>query len=340
MPRERTVRRRRLAPETAYRQPQPSWLEPMLATLVEPRPLPPGWIYEPKLDGIRCLAFVNAARGAQLVSRNRLPVGDDFTEIANELALRTRGRAVLDGELVAIDAKTGKSSFSLLQRRKLRPRATKARVAGLRLEYWIFDCLWWEGLDLRRLPLVQRKQVLEDAVRFGGPIVLTPCWADGFESRYRRACGEGGEGLVGKRLESRYTPGRSRDWVKLKCTARQEFVVGGWTDPKGSREALGSLLVGYYDAGRLRYAGRVGTGFDRATLAALWTELIGRSRPDSPFDQGKLDVRGVHWVEPSIVVEVGFSEWTPDRRLRHPRFLGVRTDKRARRVVRESAKQG
>jgi bifunctional non-homologous end joining protein LigD len=117
-------------------------------------------------------------------------------------------------------------------------------------------------------------------------------------------------------------------------------VVGGWTDPKGSREALGSLLVGYYDAGRLRYAGRVGTGFDRATLAALWTELIGRSRPDSPFDQGKLDVRGVHWVEPSIVVEVGFSEWTPDRRLRHPRFLGVRTDKRARRVVRESAKQG
>jgi bifunctional non-homologous end joining protein LigD len=350
MPREQASRRRRSrsatraqsiargrgAPETAYRQPQPSWLEPMLATLVEARRLPAGWIYEPKLDGIRCLAFVNGVRGARLVSRNRIAVGEDFADIAAELAERARGRGVFDGEIVAIDPRRGVPSFSLLQRRKLQPRSSATRRPDLRLEYWLFDCLWWEGLDLRRLPLVQRKQVLQDAVAFGGPIVLTPCWEDGFERRYRRQCSDGGEGLVGKRLESRYTAGRSRDWVKLKCTARQEFVVGGWTDPKGSREALGALLVGYHERGRLRYAGRVGTGFDRATLAALWAELIGRSRPGSPFDEGTPKLRGVHWTEPSLVVEVAFSEWTADGRLRHPRFLGVRTDKAARRVLRES----
>ncbi|HEU4587326.1 MAG TPA: non-homologous end-joining DNA ligase [Gemmatimonadales bacterium] len=331
----------RTAPETGYRQSQPSWLEPMLATLVDPRPLPRGWIYEPKLDGIRCLAFVNAARGcatpgARLVSRNRVSVGDDFAAIAAELAARARGRAVLDGELVAIDPARGVPSFSLLQRRRLQPRLPALRRSGLRLEYWLFDCLWWEGLDLRRLPLAQRKQVLADAVEFGGSIVLTPCWEGGFELRYRRQCSEGGEGLVGKRLESRYTAGRSRDWVKLKCSARQEFVVGGWTDPKGSRAALGALLVGYYERGRLRYAGRVGTGFDRATLTALWAELIGRSRRDSPFDEDTPNLRGVHWTEPSLVVEVAFSAWTPDGRLRQPRFLGIRTDKPARRVQRES----
>ncbi len=341
MPRARSTRparRRPPAAETGYRQPQPSWLEPMLATLIEPRPLPPGWIYEPKLDGIRCVAFVSRDRGARLISRNRLPLNDDFADIADELAARARGRAVLDGELVAIDPERGTSDFSLLQRRKQPRPVRQVQLEERRLEYWLFDCLWWEGVDLRRLRLAQRKAMLRDAVRFGGPIVLTPCWSDGFASRYRRMCEQGGEGLVGKRLESRYVSGRSPDWVKLKCTARQEFVVGGWTDPRGSRDAFGALLVGYHEAGRLRYAGRVGTGFDRATLAALWAELIGRARPESPFDEGELDPRGVHWAEPSLVVEVGFSEWTSDGRLRHPRFLGIRSDKPARRVVRESAR--
>jgi DNA ligase D-like protein (predicted ligase) len=331
MPRKPADRRARPSAETAYRSPQPGWLAPMLATLEEPGPLPEGWIYEPKLDGVRCLAFVHE-EGVRLVSRNRITLTDRYPSIARELAARARGRAVLDGEIVAIDPKTGAPSFSLLQQAL---QLAGGRTA-VRLEYWLFDCLWWEGFDLRRRPLAQRKQVLAEAVRFGGSIVLTPAWSEGFETRYRRICARGGEGLVGKRLDSAYVAGRSTDWVKLKCVTRQEFVVGGWTDPKGSREALGALLVGYYDGGKLVYAGKVGTGLDRGMLSALWAELLGRARSTSPFAAGSPPDAGVHWVEPSLVVEVAFSEWTHDGRLRHPRFLGLRSDKPARRVHRES----
>lgn len=322
---------------TVLRREPPAWIPPMLATLVEPRALPEGWLYEPKLDGVRCLAFVHN-REVRLLSRNRKPLDAAYPELVKALRQRTRGDAILDGEIVAIDPGRGISSFSLLQRRMQLRDATRAVRTGVAVELWLFDCLFYEALDLRARPLEERKQVLVDAVRFGGPLRLTPALSGTFEALYRDACRQGAEGLIGKRTASRYQSGRSADWRKLKCVSEQEFVIGGWTDPKGSRTGLGALLVGYYDDAGLRYAGKVGTGFDQWTLSQLAKVLAGRHRSTSPFSAGvEPSEQGAHWVTPDLVAQIGFSEWTPDGMLRHPRFLGLRDDRVARAVRRESA---
>ncbi|HEX6643659.1 MAG TPA: non-homologous end-joining DNA ligase [Gemmatimonadales bacterium] len=312
-----------------------AWMEPMLATLVEPKALPAGWVYEPKLDGVRCIA-VRAAKAVQLFSRNRKPLESAYPEIADALLAAVRVPAVLDGEVVAIDPATGVSSFSLLQQRMQLRDSTRARRTGVAVEYWLFDCLMLGGRDLRKLPLTERRAALEEAVTPGGPIRITPSFDGGFEQLYRTACRHGAEGLIGKRAASRYTGGRSRDWVKLKCVNTQEFVIGGWTDPAGSREAFGALLVGYFDEeGLLHYAGKVGTGFDTLTLRSLGAALARRERRTSPFTGGAPPrERGAHWASPSLVAQIGFAEWTHDDRLRHPRFLGLRDDKAPREVRR------
>jgi bifunctional non-homologous end joining protein LigD len=199
---------------------------------------------------------------------------------------------------------------------------------------YAFDAMFVDGRDVRGLPLLDRKRLLRGALGFHGPLRLTPYRRRDGERLYEEACRKGWEGLIAKRADSAYTSARSRDWLKLKCSAEQELVVGGYTAPKGSREELGALLVGHFEDGRLRYAGKVGTGFDRATLRDLASRLSPLRRDASPFAD---DVRGrtTTWVEPRLVVQVGFSEWTRDGRLRHPRFLGVREDKDAREVVRE-----
>src|SRR5690606_10856193 len=237
------------------------WMEPMLATLVEPKELPDGWIYEPQLDGVRCLA-VHEKKAARLFSPHRKALDEAYPEIVDALAHAIDGTAVLDGEVVAIDPKTGVSSFSLLQRRMQLRDSVRARRSGVPIEYWIFDCLFLDGKDLRRLPLVERRTHLEAALGAigpesadgSGPTPLTPIFETGFEPLFETACRHGSEGLIGKRAASPYVGGRSRDWVKLKCVNNQEFVIGGWTDPAGSREAFGALLVGYFDGkGKLRY---------------------------------------------------------------------------------------
>lgn len=308
----------------------------MLATLAEPRSLGDGWLFEPKLDGIRCLVFMHD-REARLLSRNQLPLDAAYPELGAALHKRSRGNVILDGEIVAIDPATGQSSFSRLQRRMQLRDATQARRTGVAVELWLFDCLFYEGLDLRPLPLEDRKRVLRDAMRFGDGIRLTPALHGSFDELYQQACHSGAEGLIAKRVKSRYSGGRSSDWLKLKCVREQEFVIGGWTDPKGARTGLGALLVGYYDdAGALRYAGKVGTGFDERTLTDLAKSFAGRGRATSPF-AGRTAPRGrdVHWMIPDLVAQISFSEWTPDAILRHPRFLGLRRDKAARDVRRE-----
>jgi bifunctional non-homologous end joining protein LigD len=237
---------------------------------------------------------------------------------------------------VAIDPATGISSFSLLQQRMQLRDATRARRSGVSVEYWLFDCLLLDGRDLRRLPLSERRRELEAALRPKRPIRLTPSFDEGFEALFETACRHGAEGLIGKRSASTYVAGRSRDWVKLKCVNNQEFVIGGWTDPAGSREGFGALLVGYFDeTGALHYAGKVGTGFDTATLRTLSAALARRERRTSPFTGGTPPKeRGAHWVTPSLVAQIGFSEWTHDDRLRHPRFLGLRDDKTPRSIRR------
>ena len=313
----------------------PRWVEPMLATLVEPGPLPDGWVYEPKLDGVRCLAFADGD-GVRLFSRNRTALDGAYPEIAEALAKSVRGAAVLDGEVVAIDPATGVSSFSLLQRRIGLRDAVRARRSGVPIEFWLFDCLFRDGEDLRRLPLTERQKSLRKAVRPAGPIRITPVFDGPFEALFRTACEKGTEGLIGKRARAPYRAGRSPDWVKLKCVSMEEFVIGGWTDPRGSREVLGALLVGYYDdAGRLQFAGKVGSGYDRATLASLAPALARRARRTSPFaPESSPREAGTHWVSPTLVAQIAFSEWTHEDKLRHPRFLGLRTDKSPREVRR------
>jgi len=311
------------------------WMEPMLATLVDPAPLPRGWVYEPKLDGVRCIA-VREKAAVRLYSRNRKSLESAYPEIADALVAAVRVPAVLDGEVVAIDPATGISSFSLLQQRMQLRDVARARRSGVSVEYWVFDCLLLDGRDLRRLPLTERRRELEAALRPKGPIRLTPSFDEGFEALFETACRHGAEGLIGKRSASTYVAGRSRDWVKLKCVNNQEFVIGGWTDPAGSREGFGALLVGYFDeTGALHYAGKVGTGFDTATLRTLSAALARRERRTSPFTGGTPPKeRGAHWVTPSLVAQIGFSEWTHDDRLRHPRFLGLRDDKTPRSIRR------
>lgn len=313
----------------------PRWLQPMLATLVEPGPLPNGWVYEPKLDGVRCLAFGDG-KGVRLYSRNHKKLDGAYPEIADALRKSVRGSAVLDGEVVAIDRATGVSSFSLLQRRIGLRDAARARGSGVPIEFWIFDCLFRDGEDLRRKPLTDRRRALRAVVRPAGPIRITPALRGSFEALFRRACEKGTEGLIGKRAGAPYRAGRSPDWVKLKCVNMEEFVIGGWTDPRGSREVLGALLVGYYDeAGRLQFAGKVGSGYDRETLALLAPALARRARRTSPFAAASSPREaGPHWVTPTLVAQVAFSEWTHEDKLRHPRFLGLRTDKSAREVRR------
>jgi DNA ligase D-like protein (predicted ligase) len=203
---------------------------------------------------------------------------------------------------------------------------------------YLFDLPRHEGEDLRPLPLRERKARLRRGLEFGGPLRFTPHRnGEHGEELYREACEKGLEGVIAKRADSPYrSGGRSRDWLKLKCNAEQELVIGGFTAPKGSRTDFGALLVGYYDGdGPLRYAGKVGTGFDHHTLRTLGERMRELEQDESPFEPFKPVPPGTRWVRPELVAQIGFTEWTRDGRLRHPRFLGLRDDKPARDVVRE-----
>jgi bifunctional non-homologous end joining protein LigD len=207
----------------------------------------------------------------------------------------------------------------------------------VRIAYYVFDVLWLEGDDLRERPLRERKAALREALRFGDGVVRWTPYRRAHEGErlLREACRAGWEGLIAKRADSPYTGKRSRDWLKWKCSAEQELVIGGYTAPRGSREDFGALLVGHYDGDVLRYAGKVGTGFDADELRTLGARMAKLERADTPFGAGDPPARGTTWIEPELVAQVGFSEWTRDGRLRHPRYLGLRDDKAARDVVRE-----
>jgi DNA ligase D-like protein (predicted ligase) len=272
----------------------------------------------------------------RLFSRNRKQVEGGYPELVEELSLAVRGDAVLDGEIAAPDPATGLSSFARLQRRMHLRDVRRAARTGVSVELYLFDCLFYEGIDLTGLPLLDRKKVLRDVVWYDGSIRFTPYRTTGSAAMYRDACARGAEGILAKRAESRYVSGRSTDWLKIKCVQQQEFVVGGYTEPQGAREHLGALLVGYYDAdGKLRYAGKVGTGYDRDALELLARRLVPLHRRTSPFAPGPVPGGTVQWVTPKLVAQIGFGEWTEAGLLRHPRFLGLREDKAAREVRRE-----
>jgi bifunctional non-homologous end joining protein LigD len=292
---------------------RPAFVVPMKAVLTAERPAGPEWVFERKLDGIRCLAVKDGGR-TRLYSRNELSLNDRYAALDADPA----DGFVIDGEAVAFVG--GRDRFG---------------AHGGELFYYAFDVLIADGRDVRSLPLEERRVVLAGVLRWRDPLRMTEQMTGDGTALLADACRGGWEGLIAKRLGTPYVSTRSRDWLKLKCTRSQELVIGGFTAPRGSRTDLGALLVGHFDDGRLRYAGKVGTGFSHATLRDLAGRLGPLRREGSPFAD-EIRERDITWVEPELVAQVGFSEWTRDGRLRHPRFLGLRDDKDAREVVRET----
>jgi DNA ligase D-like protein (predicted ligase) len=296
------------------------FVTPMKAVLTADRPAGPDWVFERKLDGIRCLAVKDGGR-TRLYSRNELSLNDRYAGIASALDADPADGFVIDGEAVTFVG--GRDRFG--------------GGDGAVLFYYVFDVLFAEGRDLRSLALEERRAVLESLLRWKDPLHVTEQVTGDGAALLADACRDGWEGLIAKRLGRAYVSTRSRDWLKLKCTAEQELVIGGFTAPRGSRTDLGALLVGHFEGDRLRYAGKVGTGFTHATLRDLSGRLAPLVRETSPFEFEKAIPRTATWVEPELVAQIAFMEWTADGRLRHPSFLGLRFDKPARDVVREGS---
>ena len=322
---------------------KPQFIEPMKARLVDEPPKHGDWLYELKFDGIRAMAIKND-RKVSLVSRNGNKLDGRFPEIVEAVKNLPVREYVIDGEVVALD-EDGRSSFQLLQGLEM-----EGRKAPLR--FYVFELLQLDGKSLLGLPLEQRKQVLAkicenvgDPIRYSGEI------SGDVKSLLAEVKRRGLEGLIGKQRNSVYEPGRrSGTWIKLKCINEQEFVIGGYTPPAGSRKYFGAILVGYYEIGKLRFAGKVGSGFTEKSLSMLHKKFRGEEQDDCPFvdlpsKQGGEWVQGItpsmmkkmHWVNPTFVAEIKFAEWTRDQKLRQPVFLGMREDKAATEVKREAA---
>jgi bifunctional non-homologous end joining protein LigD len=321
------------AAASSARADQPGWLDPELATLTRDRFSDPAWIFERKLDGERCLAF-RSGESVRLMTRNQKDDTSTYPELAQALAAQRADDFIIDGEIVVFAG--GQTSFARLQQRLGVRQPGPDLVAQVPVQYYIFDVLWAGGRDVRPLPLRERKQLLRELLSFEDPLRFTEHTDTDGEALFHHACASGWEGVIAKRADAPYRPGRTRDWLKFKCESGQEFVVGGFTDPQGTRTGFGALLLGYYDAGhQLIYAGKVGTGFSQQVLDSLHATLAGLEQATPPFDHGKLPRSGVHWIQPRLVAEVGFSEWTTTGELRHPRFQGLRDDKDPADVVRE-----
>jgi len=316
--------------KAARNEAAPAFIAPMKPKLVD-KPPTGDWSCELKLDGYRAIAVKNG-REVTLYSRNEKRL--DFPDIAAALANLPCRSGVFDGEIVALDPQ-GRPVFQLLQKRGM--------GAAPPVRYYLFDLLKLDGEDFLRQPLAARRarlhallQGVEDPLRFSADLPGTPAKV------LEAVCARGLEGIIAKRAGSVYEPGlRSGAWVKLKCVNEQEFVIGGYTQPRGSRSYFGALLVGTFDNGKLQFAGRVGTGFDEPLLKDLYKRFQAIRTGESPFaaiPKGALppaELRRCHWVRPEMVCEVRFTEWTADGRLRQPVFLGLREDKEAREVVRE-----
>jgi bifunctional non-homologous end joining protein LigD len=315
--------------------PQPDWMEPMLATLTDRRFSDAGWIFEQKFDGERCLIFRKGEK-IRLLSRNRNRLNETYPELEAACAEIKEDSFIADGEIVALAG--GVPSFSLLQNRMQISDRDRARRSSVPVFLYLFDLMYVGAYDITGVELRYRKAVLGRLFSSRDPLRFTPHREEQGEACYREACRKGWEGIIAKRAASRYVHHRSPDWLKFKCVNQQEFVIGGFTDPAGSRIGFGALLIGYYDGKDLVYAGRVGTGFDDRLLSALKERLLAIEKDTSPFSDRKRGERGEHWVEPELVCEVAFTEWTHAGLLRHPRFLGLRDDKAPGDVVKETSR--
>ena len=314
---------------------QPEWLDPMLATLTDDRFDDPDWIYERKLDGARLLAYRSGSE-VRLMSRNRKERNATFPEVIDALEALDAPDFIVDGEVVTFEGDV--TSFSRLQDRLHVEDEDEARARAdrIRVYYYVFDVLHADGWDVTGVPLRSRKNLLMQMIDFEDPLRFTPHRNENGTEFWEEACDKGWEGIIAKDGTSEYVHSRSKSWLKFKCVHQQEFVVGGFTDPEGERVGFGALLLGYYEDDDLIYAGEVGTGWDDETLKDLRSRMDGLERKTSPFAGDDVPEKGVHWVTPKIVGEVGFTEWTDDGYLRHPRWVGRRADKDPEDVHREA----
>ena len=309
----------------------PAFVAPQLATLVDAPPPEDGWLHEIKFDGYRMLCHLDHGK-VRFFSRNQKDWSSKFpgiTKVINSLKATT---AIIDGEVVMIDA-SGRTSFQKLQQAMGRGGATG-------FIYQVFDLIYIEGLDLTRTPLIERKEVLKALVATGTKSTLLQ-YSDHQEGDgnlfFKSACEYGLEGIVSKRADSQYVSARNRNWVKVKCSKRQEFVIAGYIPSSKGLPGFGSLILGVYEKGKFIYAGRVGTGFNLKQRAELGKKLDRISRATMPFDI-KPEAKGLNearWCEPKFVGEVAFTEWTSDGSIRHPSFQGLREDKKPQQVRRE-----
>jgi DNA ligase D-like protein (predicted ligase) len=304
----------------------------MLATLTDRRDFSDDWLLERKLDGERCVARKDGGV-VRLESRTGKDLTGTYPEVRAAVAAQRARGLVIDGEVVAYDGE--QTSFGRLQQRLGVTKPAPELVAAHPVVYCVFDLLEVDGEDLTDRPLLERRARRAKAIRPKAALQLTEAWRGDSRRRFAEACRSGWEGLIAKRADAPYAPGRSKDWLKLKCAWEQELVIGGYTDPGGSRTDFGALLVGYHEDGRLRYAGKVGTGYAAATLRDLGARLRELETPGSPFVDARPIPRGTHWTLPELVAQIGFAEWTSDGRLRQPRYLGLRDDKDPVEVVRE-----
>ena len=302
----------------------PFRISPMLATLVDKSFHLSGWIYEEKYDGVRILAYKEGSH-ISLITRNGIVRTDRYPEVGAAVSNLKPRFLLLDGEAVVFD-KHNVSHFQLLQQ------------GGGPVKYAAFDCLYLNGKDLRSATLRERRKTLTELLRGGGPgtIVLSEELAANGLMAFEVAKKRKLEGLVAKNLESKYVEKRSREWLKVKANRESEFVIGGYTKPGGSRQYLGAVLLGVYEGNKLRYAGRVGTGFDTETLRTLSEKLKKLKQEKSPFAD-EVREENATFVRPMLVAQIAYTEWTKDGRLRHPAFLGLRDDKAPHEVRKEEA---
>jgi DNA ligase D-like protein (predicted ligase) len=315
--------------------PMPQWQEPMLATLTYSYFSHDDWLYECKFDGERCLTYYKPEDGVVLYSRNKQVLNTVYPELTKALMSCSSKSFIVDGEIIAFNEQHV-SSFSKLQGRIGIQKPTKEDIDRTPVYYYVFDILYFDQYDLRGLPLIERKSILREVILFNEPINYTEHKLKEGLRYYKFACSKNWEGVIAKNIYSTYQNQRLRDWLKFKHCHQQEFVIIGYTEPKSSRLGLGALLIGYYDKqGGLHYAGKVGTGFNRDTLKSIAVELASLKQGSSSAIE-QIKEQAVHWVKPELVCEIGFTEWTKDKKLRHPRYIGLRMDKDPKEIFKET----
>jgi bifunctional non-homologous end joining protein LigD len=305
----------------------PTIIKPMLATLVDAPFSNPDWIFETKWDGFRSVCFVRDGQ-ARFVSRNQIDMTPQYPELSNIAKQIDAKEAVLDGEIVALDAH-GMPRFQLLQPRVGRKSGIEALRGTAQIVYFVFDLLYVDGYDLMPCTVVERKARLAEIVRPSSFIKLSEHIVGEGDAFFREIAKFHLEGMMAKRAESKYVQKRSNDWLKIKTVMRSEVVIGGYTQPRGTRSHFGSLVCGLYDDKKLDYVAHIGGGFNERTLASTYKLMQPFRINKSPFVNVPKTNEPVQWIKPKLVAEVKFSEWTADRRLRHPVFVGMREDKKA-----------